>query len=74
MGTGLAFSKPGDDAGIAEPTKLSDDEAKDFTPTCDHSWSDEDPSGTAGISGTHAWGPDLPQTGSQNLPATQMDR
>ena len=68
MGTGLAFSKPGDDTRVAEPTNQQVDDATTSTPTCDHSWSDEDPSGTEGIWDTHAWGPDLPQTESRNLP------
>ena len=68
MRTGLALTEPGDDAGVAEPSKQSEVESQDPTPTCGHSWSDENPSGTAGISGTHAQDPDRTQTPSHNLP------
>ena len=33
MRTGLAPTEPGDDAGVAEPSKQSEDEAPDPTPT-----------------------------------------
>ena len=71
MRTGLALTEPCHNAGVAEPKKQSEDEAPDPTPTCGHSWSDEDPSGTAGISGTHTQGPYQTQTGSHNLPTAK---
>ena len=71
MRTGLALTEPGDDARVAEPSKQSEDEAQDPTPTCGHSWSDEDLSGTAGILGTHTQGPGQTQTLSHNLPRAE---